>query len=110
MSISLPRCSALPLRTAAPPPVGAGAPVLPDSGSAVTSAQTGYPSDDVRHAAMFVQACMENEQDDEDLAAASKILHDIQKLLAAQQKLVDRATGAGPRARILRKANAQRGY
>jgi hypothetical protein len=78
-------------------------PPLPDSGSSVTSSQTGDPSDDLRHAIMFVQSYMQQEQDDEDLAAASKILSGLQSLLASQQKLVDRATGVGAGARLLRK-------
>jgi hypothetical protein len=90
--------------------IGAPAPAEPDTSAGVTSARTGGPEDDLRHAALFVQSYMEAETDDEDLAAASKILHDIQKLLASQQKLTDRATGAGPGARILRKATARRGY
>lgn len=59
---------------------------------------------------MFVQSYMEAEQNDEDLVAAASILKDIQKLLASQQQLADKATGAGPGARLLRKATARSGY
>jgi len=88
---------------------GAGAEPTPDTGVSVTSSKRGDPSDDLRHAIMFVQEYMQAEQDDEDLADASKILSALQSLLAKQQKLADRATGAGPGARLVRKAAAQQG-
>ena len=46
------------------------------------------------------------ESDPEDAALASQILNLIHKLGAAQQKLVDTATGAGPGAKLVRKATA----
>jgi hypothetical protein len=42
-------------------------PPMPDTGSSVTSAQQGDPTDDLRHAIMFVQTYMEQEQDVQDL-------------------------------------------
>jgi hypothetical protein len=83
---------------------------VPDTGRGITSSPKGDATDDLRHAMVFVKSYMENEQDDEDLAAAVSILKDIQSLLAAQQKLTDRATGAGPGERIVRKATAAQRY
>lgn len=50
------------------------------------------------------------ETDDEDLAVASDLQAKTQKLLADQVKAVDTATGAGPGARMLRKAAHHGGY
>jgi hypothetical protein len=58
---------------------------------------------------MFVQSYMEQADDDQDLAAAAKILSALQALLASDQKLSDQATGAGPGARFVRKATAAQG-
>jgi hypothetical protein len=82
----------------------------PDTGASFTSGQKGDPSDLLRQAIMFIEAYMREEQDDEDLAAAASILKDVQSLLAAQQRLSDRATGAGPGARVVRRAAAQQRY
>lgn len=59
----------------------------PDTGASLTSGQKGDPSDVLRQAIMFIEAYMREEQDDEDLVSI---------LLAAQQKLTDRATGQAP--------------
>jgi hypothetical protein len=52
---------------------------------------------------------MQEEQDPQDLAKASKLQADTHALLADQQKLVDTATGAGPGARLIRKTTAAQG-
>jgi hypothetical protein len=87
----------------------AAPPDSPDTGSSVTSAQKGDNSDNLRHAIMFIQAAMEGETDDQTLAELAKCLHAIQAILANEQKLTDQATGAGPGARVVRRATAAAG-
>lgn len=92
----------------------AGGPGGPDAGidptGHVTSPHSGDNADNLRNAIMFVQAYMEGETDDQDLKLASDILAKAQGLLASQQQLQDKATGAGPGARVVRKATAQSQY
>lgn len=57
----------------------------------------------LRQAIDVLTAYKVEEKDDEDLAAVAKIVADIQKLLASQQKLADQAIGAGPGAKFMRK-------
>lgn len=72
-----------------------------------TSADTGDNSDHLRAAIDSIARYLQGETDDEDLAEGSKLLAAAQGLLAKQQQLVDKATGAGPGARLVRKATAQ---
>jgi hypothetical protein len=88
------------------PPSDAG----PQAGPSVSSPQKGDPSDILRHIVDLWNLYLQEETDDQDLARASKCQADTQKLLADQQKLVDTATGAGPGARLVRKAAAPGGY
>ena len=63
----------------------------------------GDPTDHLEDAIDSLTEYLKLESDAEDKAAGAKILSELQKLLAAQQKLVDRATGAGPGAALVRK-------
>jgi hypothetical protein len=75
----------------------------------VSSPQNGDPSDTLRHIIDLWNVYLQEEIDDQDLAVASDLQARTQKLLADQQKQVDQATGAGPTARVIRRAAAQGG-
>jgi hypothetical protein len=86
------------------PPHSIQLPPSPTSGQGrATSGDSGSNSDNLRAAIDALQAYIEGEQDDQDLAVAAKIKADLQKLLASQQQLVDQATGACPGARMIRR-------
>lgn len=89
-----------------PPPMGApaGPPEASEGpGPSPTSPPSGDKNDMLRQAIDVLTAYKVEEKDDEDLAAVAKIVADIQKLLASQQKLADQAIGAGPGAKFMRK-------
>lgn len=78
-------------------------------GKSVAPPPSGDPSDTLKHIIDLFNVYMQEEQDPQDLAKASKLQADTHQLLADQQKLVDTATGAGPGARMVRKATASQG-
>lgn len=90
---------------APPPPMAPAGPPEAAEGPAAspTSPQSGDKNDMLRQAIDVLTAYKVEEQDDEDLAMVAKIVADIQKLLASQQKLADQAIGAGPGAKFMRK-------
>jgi hypothetical protein len=92
--------------------VGGGAPSDAGGGDALGGASvapppTGDASDTLKQIIDLWNIYMQEETDPQDLAVASKCQADTHKLLADQQKLSDQATGAGPGARVVRKAAAQ---
>lgn len=95
---------------------GGGAPpeeAPEEAPTGITSPDSGENVDNLRAALRAVQSYMEEEQDDEDLAVAAKIVAQIQGLLSANQKLADQAMGMGPGAKYIRKQNqggSQGGY
>lgn len=84
-------------------------PAGPTPDASVSSPPKGDASDLLRQVVDILNLYLREETDDADLARASKIQAEVQALLADQVKAVDQATGAGPGARILRKA-APQGY
>ncbi len=81
-----------------------------DTAGTVTSGQRGDPTDLLRQAAAQIQAYLEAEQDDEDLAVATKLLAGIQSLLAKQQKEADGALGIGSAEKFVRKQALRGGF
>lgn len=81
---------------------------LPAPGGEPPAASGGeWPSDPVDIARKLlegIRALAAAEPDDEDQAQIEKMGADMAKYLANQQKLVDSATGAGPGAKLIRKA------
>jgi hypothetical protein len=92
---------------APPPDPAAGGDPL--GGASVAPPAAGDASDTLKQIIDLFNIYMQEEQDPQDLATASKLQADTHKLLADQQKLVDTATGAGPGARMVRKATAAQG-
>jgi hypothetical protein len=74
---------------------GGGIPGRPDSPKI---------GDLVDQAAQLLQQALGLEKDPEDKAMISSIVADLHKFAGAQQKLIDQATGAGPGAKVVRKA------
>jgi monomeric isocitrate dehydrogenase len=66
----------------------------------------GDPTQALRDLMEGMRVYMDLEQDDEDLAVATRILAQIQGLLAKQQREADQAMGVGPAAKHLRRLNA----
>jgi hypothetical protein len=79
----------------------------PQAGPSVSSPPSGDASDTLRQIIDLWNVYMQEETDEQDLAKASKLQADTQQLLADQQKLTDQATGAGPGARLIRRAMAR---
>lgn len=72
----------------------------------ITSAPKGDHLDFLREAIGSLQEYMKAEQDDEDLALATKLVAQAQTLLAKNQKEADGALGIGPGEKFLRKQTA----
>jgi hypothetical protein len=89
-----------------PPDAGGGDPL---GGASVAPPASGDASDTLKQIIDLFNIYMQEEQDPQDLAIASDLQAKTHKLLADQQKLTDQATGAGPGARLVRKATAQQG-
>jgi hypothetical protein len=94
---------------AADPAAAAAPPEDALGGASVAPPSAGDASDTLKQIIDLFNIYMQEEQDPQDLATASKLQADTHKLLADQQKLVDTATGAGPGARMVRKATAAQG-
>lgn len=92
------------------PPMGGdpmgGAPPTLDIPSEESSSD---PVESMRQALDLVRSAAEAEVDDEDQAALEKIGAQIAAYIGSQQKLTDTATGAGPGAKLVRKAAAGQG-
>lgn len=73
------------------------------------NAGEGDPVELVRKAIELVDAAKTAEPDDEDTVLLEKVTTELQTYIANQQKLVDTATGAGPGAKVIRKAQARGG-
>lgn len=90
---------------AGPPPGLGGAgpqngPGDPDSGSV---------TDKLRQALKLVQSAAAAEGDDQDAASITAIAASIHKAIANEQGLVDKAMGAGPGVKLVRKASNGQG-
>jgi hypothetical protein len=75
---------------------GLGAPHGPDRGD---------HSDALNDAIAAIEEFISDETDEQDIALAREIMAKLAKLRSSQQELVDKATGAGPGARLLRKSS-----
>lgn len=75
----------------------------------ITSSPSGDHLDSLRDAISSLQAYLEAEQDDEDLALATKLVAQVQQLLAKNQKETDTAMGFGPGEKFLRKQTQRAG-
>lgn len=77
-----------------------GAPAAPQAGG-------GGQSDAIslmQQAKELLRQALESEPDEEDKLLIEKMLTEAQQYVATQQKLIDTATGAGPGAKVMRKA------
>lgn len=52
----------------------------------------------------LLRQALDSEPDEEDKLLIEKMLTEAQQYVATQQKLIDSATGAGPGAKVMRKA------
>lgn len=95
-----------------PPPSislpGAGGP--PDAGGDTGGGNPGAPdsqsvTDLVNQAADLLSKALSQEKDAEDKAMLADLIAKAHKFTGAQQKLTDQATGAGPGAKLIRKAS-----
>ena len=77
------------------PSGGGGKPGAPDSQSV---------TDKINQAADILSQALAQEKDPEDKALISEIVAKLHKFAGSQQSLVDKATGAGPGAKLVRKA------
>lgn len=96
--------------------LGGGAPEEPaapapeeEAPPSITSSPSGDHLDSLRDAISSLQAYLEAEQDDEDLALATKLVAQVQQLLAKNQKETDTAMGFGPGEKFLRKQTQRSG-
>lgn len=66
----------------------------------------------VQQAKDLLRQALDAEPDEEDKLLLEKMLTEAQQYVATQQKIVDSATGAGPGAKVMRKAagGASQGY
>lgn len=61
------------------------------------------PTEILRQAIEMVKEYLNTEKDDEDLAAASKVIAALQSILAKQQKETDAAVGITPQSKYMRR-------
>lgn len=80
------------------PPPGLGPPPGPDSDAGAMSA-----GDHLREALKHIDAYRSQETDDEDLAAAAKMIAALQGLFAKQQKEKEAAMGTSPAIKGMRR-------
>lgn len=92
------------------PPQGGPAPTLDISGAGgggqgvPHGPDRGDHTDALNDAISAIEEFISEETDEQDIALAREIMAKIAKLRSSQQELVDKATGAGPGARLLRKS------
>jgi hypothetical protein len=79
----------------APPDTGGGIPGQPDSPDV---------TDLINQAADLLQQALSQEKDPEDKALIADLIAKAHKFTGSQQKLIDQAVGAGPGAKVIRKA------
>lgn len=92
------------------PPQGGPAGVSPLGGPADSQAQDGAqqnPEDLIQQAKDLIDKAIPLDPDHEDKLLLEKIATEMQQYLANQQKLGDTALGAGPGAKMVRKATAR---
>lgn len=104
--------------------LGGGGPPAPDAGGAPPSiplpGADGQPSDGaasqddpvdlMNQVKDLLRRAEQADPDHEDKLLLEKMLTEAQQYLANQQKLTDTVTGAGPGAKIIRKASGGPGY
>lgn len=89
------------------PGLGGGGPGMPPGGP--ESAPPGGGEDPislVQQAAELIRQAIGLEPDHEDKLQLEKLTTGAQQYIASQQQLVDTATGAGPGAKLVRKASS----
>src|SRR5215468_3085413 len=77
-----------------------------DSDSGPGDSDSGSVTDKLKKAMSLMQAAAAQEADDQDAAALTKIVSLIHTAIANEQGLVDKAMGAGPGVKLVRKASA----